>query len=54
MGLLLPPQSCYQILRLVQSQLNMFLVETAGMMKEVCLNKARVAKKLNNEPKRNI
>ena len=54
MGLPLPPQSCYQILRLAQSQVNVFLVETAGMMKEVRLNKARVVKKPNNEPKKNI
>lgn len=52
MGLPTPqPPSCHQIPRLVQSQLNIFLVEAAGMMKEVCLNKAKVVKKLSSEPR---
>ena len=45
--------SCHQIPSLVQSQLNIFLVEAAGMMKEVCLNKAKVVKKLSSEPRNN-
>lgn len=44
-----PPLSCHQIPRFVQSQLNIFLVEAAGRMKEVYLNKVRVEQRLNDQ-----
>lgn len=33
--------------------MNTVLVEAAGMMKDVCLNKAKVERKLNDETKNN-
>lgn len=49
MGLSPPPPVTKSPDSFLQRQLNIFLVEAAGMKKDVCLNKAMVEQSANNE-----
>lgn len=49
MGLYPPPPVTKSPDSSVQRQLKIFLVEAAGMKKDVCLNKAKVEESGNNE-----
>lgn len=53
MGLYTPPPVTKSPDSSVQRQLKIFLVEAAGMKKDVCLNEAKVEESGNNATKNN-